>query len=268
MKQLRSYLPALLATLVVIAGLSLTLVLLLNREEPTGQGAVTAGVAYLEKLESKKTAPVDAKLEELRKQRLEADQNALLEQLLGGERDVWSLFDDYVILGDSRAVGFYYFGFLDQERVLADGGNTIRNIADHMEEIKALNPSYIFLCYGLNDMSIGFWSTPEEYVAELMEIIEDLNQQVPKAKVVVSSILPAVDPAFDTASIWREIPTWSAAVGAACKERGILFVDNDETAAEHSDLWDPDGIHVRPEFYRYWARNMMITIIEDETYGE
>lgn len=268
MKQFRAYLPALIASLVVIAGLTLALILLLNREEPAGQGAVAAGVAYLEKLEAKNPASVDAKLEEMRKQKLEAERDALLEQLLGGDKDVWSMFDSYVILGDSRAVGFYYYDFLEKERVLADGGDTIRNIEMHMEEIKALNPSYIYLCYGLNDVSIGYWDTPEEYVAEYMQIIANLKQQVPNATVVVSSILPARDPAFDLASVWREIPTWSAAVEAACEENGILFVNNDATADEHVSLWDPDGIHVRREFYDYWARNLIIAVIEDDIYGE
>lgn len=71
--------------------------------------------------------------------------------------------------------------------------------------------------------------------------------------VVVSSILPAQDPAFEKSSKWRNIPEWSEAVGAACAENGIPFADNTEICQTYADLWQPDGIHVRPEFYPYWA---------------
>ena len=38
---------------------------------------------------------------------------------------VWQEFSDAVILGDSRAVGFSYYSFLDASRVLASSGERI-----------------------------------------------------------------------------------------------------------------------------------------------
>lgn len=197
---------------------------------------------------------------------LNPEQTALIEKVRSGEIDIWSMFHDYVILGDSRAVGFWTFDFLDYDYCLAGGGDTIRNIAEHMDEIIALNPKYIFLCYGLNDVSIGYWSEPEDYAAEIMEIIADLQEKLPDATVVVSSILPAIDPAFELSSKWRRIPEFSAAVGKACEEAGVIFVDNDAISAEHADWWQPDGIHVRQEFYPYWAQNLIVALIEGGVY--
>lgn len=222
------------------------------------------GITYLESLETKNPAVIDEVLAANRKKRMEVERDIILQKLLSDETDVWSMFHDYVILGDSRAVGFYYYDFLEKSRVLADGGDTIRRVAEHMDEIKALNPSYIFLCYGLNDVSIGYWNSPEEYTEEFMEVCNSLKQAVPGARIIVSSILPARDPAFDLSSLWREIPTYSDTVQQACEENDILFVDNSQTCEDHADLWDIDGIHVRREFYSYWARNLIVAVIEDE----
>ena len=38
----------------------------------------------------------------------------LLRQIKAGEQDPFPLFQDAVILGDSRAVGFFYYGFVDR----------------------------------------------------------------------------------------------------------------------------------------------------------
>lgn len=276
---------AILALAVVGAWLYLTV------QPAKASGADTAaGVAYLEAQEQKDPAAVDVFLrereeqrrrEEEERRRLEEEQRAeeererlraerraeyeaRIEAIESGETDVWGEFHDYVILGDSRAVGFYYYDFLEKSRVLADGGDTILKIGWHMDEIVALQPKYIFLCYGLNDVSIGIWSTKEEYVADLLDYIADLRENLPDAVIVVSSILPARDPAFELSSKWYQIPDFSAAIAEACAENGVVFVDNTEICDTYANYWQPDGIHVRPEFYPYWARNLIVGIIRNE----
>lgn len=197
---------------------------------------------------------------------LSAEQLALIEQIENDEVDVWSLFHDYVILGDSRAVGFWYFDFLPEDHCLTGGGDTIRNVGMNMDGIMERQPKYIFLCYGLNDTSIGYWKTSDVYVEEMMEVIADLQDRLPGVTVVVSSILPARDPAFERSSKWYNIPEYSAAVEAACQEAGVIFVNNDEICEEYAHWWQPDGIHVRPEFYPYWAKNLIIGIIKGGAY--
>ena len=257
-------LPALLGLVCVIL-LALVLIPALKKgptAEPANPEALEAGRAFLEEMDSKDPAKVDEVLKQRRAEKLAKEREALLQKLYNGEVDVWSMFEDYVLLGDSRAVGFYYYDFLDKSRVLADGGNTIRNVADHMDEIIALNPSYIYLCYGLNDVSIGYWTTKEPYAQEMLQVVRGLQEKLPDALVVVSSILPARDPAFQRASKWREIPDYSAAVEAMCKENGIVFVNNDQISAEHADLWGPDGIHLQPAFYNYWGSNLIAATLQ------
>lgn len=247
--------------LLLAAAVLITVILLLvlggGAADQDADTAVQAGVAYLEELEKTDPAVIDEALRQIRQKKLEAERDEMLEKIHSGEIDVWSMFDDFVLLGDSRAVGFYYYDFLEKERVLADGGETIANIPDRMEQIMALNPSYIYLCYGINDVSIGYWNTAEEYATAMAEAITTLQQALPNATIIVSSILPAYDPAFDLSSRWYNIPDYSAAVEDWCAEHGVLFANNDKIAVEHADLYQPDGIHLCPDFYPYWAGNLI-----------
>ena len=255
--------PLLVAAVIALVLLTAAILLLIRAgRERKARAAVKEGVAYLQSLEEKDPAVVDVLLKERRQAELAAQKEVLLKQLYNGEIDVWSLFEDYVLLGDSRAVGFSYYGCLEADRVFADGGDTIRKVLDHLEELKALNPTYIFLCYGINDVSIGFWNNPEVYAAELIDIVSKLNTELPDATVIVSSILPARDPAFDLSSKWREIPQYSAAVESACKEFGVVFVNNDKIAKDHADLYDIDGIHLQIGFYDYWGSNLIAAALE------
>lgn len=236
-----------------------------NRNKDIEDPQIEAGIAYLEALEQKDPADVQAVRKQIHQQHLDAQRDALLKQLEDGTIDPFSLFKDFAIMGDSRAVGFWYRDFLDKSRVLADGGHTIRNIPGQMETLVALNPSVIYLCYGLNDTSIGYWKTADSYVAEYIQCVKDIQAALPDATIVVSSILPARDPAFQRSEKWRNIPAWSAALEKACKENGILFANCDSLAEDYPNLWDPDGIHFREAFYPHWASMLVVTTLMEET---
>ncbi len=236
------------------AVLALVLVILLVKSLWDPQRAeVREGTKYLKELESKDLASVEASVKEVKKQ-------AQAEAIEAGELSVWAQFSDYVIFGDSRTVGFYFHEFLDKQRVLADGGLTIADIPDYEDQMVALNPSYLFLCTGLNDVSIGYWKTPEEYVKAYEETMQELMKKLPDTEIYINSIFPAQDPAFEQSEKWRNIPDYNEAVKAWCEEKGYHYIDNTKVYEEHKDLYDPDGIHFKKEFYQYWAVNMLAEV--------
>ena len=155
-----------------------------------------------------------------------AERRKLLEE---GKLSVWDMFEDY-----------------------------------YLDTIKSLNPSYIFLCYGLNDVSIGYWDTPEEYTAEFVQVMDSLAKAAPKAQIYISSILIARDPAFETSEKWRRIPEFNDALKAMAEEHHYNYVDNTDLCEQYADLWDEDGIHVKKEFYPYWGANL-IAEVDDES---
>ena len=199
-----------------------------------------------------------------RQDELSAEYDARIESIESGETDIWTCFGNSVIMGDSRAVGFYYFKFLPHSQVLAAGGDTIRNIKEHFGELSQLKPKYLYLCYGLNDAGIGFWKEGDSYAAEVMEITDELHELLPDTIVVFSSILPATEEAVAKSPSWRRIPDFCEKVKATCAEHDLVYADNDQIAAEHMDTWQPDGVHVNQLFYPIWGRNLVCTALRYE----
>ena len=219
---------------------------------------VQSGVSYLQSLETIDPDTVTQKLRQMRLEKLQAERAAREQALLDDIDTVWQEFSDAVILGDSRAVGFSYYSFLDASRVLASSGERIDAIDGHIEDLKKLDPAYIFLCYGINDL--GWYGSAQDYADTLLEKIRLLRRELPEAVIVVSSILPAYEPAVSREKLWLQIPDYTAAVQAMCEENGVLFADNTQLSEDYADLWQPDGIHLLPEFYPHWAANLTFTV--------
>ena len=175
---------------------------------------------------------------------------------------VWDQFDKYVFLGDSRVVGYNVFGFLPEERVLAEQGDTILAISDRIDALKELDPSYIFISYGINDINLGIWPTADEYANDFSEKIDNLRKELPDAQVYVNSIIPATDEAVENVSLWGKIPEYSDALKKMCAEKGIPFIDNTKLMEEHKELYAGDGVHLLAEFYPYWAQNQLLGIYD------
>lgn len=268
-KKYRSILLAGVIILVVLIAVATRLGSNGNTDTAEESAEISQGVAFLTGLEAKDPADVDQILKEQRLQRLQEMRDERMRQLESGEISVWSLFEDYVLCGDSRAVGFSFFGFLPEDRVLAESGATILKLEERIPDIVALNPSNIFLCYGLNDVFIGIWPTPEDYVTQYAEIIAEIQAQLPDANIFISSILPARDPAFQKSTAWYNIPQYSSAVKGMCDSTAhCYYVDNDAIADEYASLWEVDGIHVQRDFYPHWAANLITEVysvsLEDE----
>ena len=117
-------------------------------------GDVSAGIAYLEALDRRDPGEVDQTLKAIELQELKDKRDEKLRQMRSGEVSVWSLFHDYVIMGDSRAVGFTFLQTLDNSRILGHYGDGSDEIPTHYEALKELNPSYIFP----NPLPSSIWS--------------------------------------------------------------------------------------------------------------
>lgn len=219
-----------------------------------------AGVSYLQALEAKDPEQVVSQLKAIRQQRLMDLREERMRQLESGEISVWSLFEDYVLLGDSRAVGFSFYEFLSADRVLAESGAKLYALEEHIPDLVKINPANLFLCYGLNDVAGNYFESPDAYAQKYTEIIREIQKELPDVKIYISSILPAKDPAFDTFPSLVEIPEYTAAVEQVCKNTGCYYVDNTAICEQYADLWEPDGIHMARAFYSHWAANMITEV--------
>lgn len=239
------------------------------------------GIAYLEARENKDPDDVTQVLRQRRQAELEAQREELLRRVRADELDPFTLFRDSVIMGDSRAEGFWYFGYVDEAWTLTGAGHTILNISKQMDALVSMNPQYIYLCYGLNELKMGLWTSSDAFVARYMEIIAEIHTRLPDATVVVSSILPAQEWVYEEketqpgatapteSAEQRElrrlanIPVWNEALAKACEENDVIFVDNTAICEEYAHLWETDGIHVKRSFYPHWAKNLVVAALEE-----
>lgn len=233
-------------------------------EVPEPEASVQEAAEFLALQEKLDPGEVRQVRNEIYQRKAEEKKEELISQLKKGELDPFPLFEDYALMGDSRAIGFYYNEYLTDERVIASGGHTILAIPGKLKVLKKLNPSYVFLCYGLNDVSIGYWDNGEEHAKEYMKNIAKIQEALPEATIVVSSILPTTKAAYSTSGSWKDIPKWNEALKAACREKGILFADCDWIYEKYSKLWVSDGYHFRPAVYPHWGGQLILTAL----YGE
>lgn len=185
-----------------------------------------------------------------------------IEDIENDRVDIWSYFTDYVMLGDSRALDYCHYCFLSYTRVLAENGNTLDNINSHLGKLKYFQPAYVFICYGLNDVANTSKFTGEEYAEKMLKKVELIRKELPDAKIVVSSILWCTDEVVAAHPRLKRLQSFNDACKQACELNGIPYADNDELCRLYMDkLWAPDGMHLSSKFYKYWAKNLILTAL-------
>ena len=144
----------LMAAVVIIAALLFVFINGMRKRHKEAE-EVKKGVAYLKELEGQDLKEIQTNIKTVRS-------SMGLELADSDEDAVWSEFSNSVILGDSRAVGFYFHEFLPEEQVMAEGGGIITDATKYLDQLKTLNPDMIFLCYGLNDVGLGQWPDADD----------------------------------------------------------------------------------------------------------
>ena len=233
-----------------------------RRERAQEAASVAAGVDYIRALELMDPGEVESQIKANRAQELAAMRQQRLADLESGAIDVWSLFEDYVIIGDSRALGFSYYGHLPEDRVIAELGATIMGVEEKLDMIRALNPATIYLSFGANDMNTYIWTDGPSYAERYRQLVELLQSEFPDAMIVVNSILPIHEPSYSSQSIYQKVPEFNASLRQMCAETGVVFVDNDALSETHANLYEGDGIHFMSAFYPYWGANMIDAVLE------
>lgn len=205
------------------------------------------GVKYIKSLEQEDTKTVK---KELKKKR-DAERKAAI---AAGEFDIFGMFEDYVIFGDSRVMGFSFYGFLEDARVLADSGATIKNIQDHLDEVERMHPSNIFFSYGVNDMGMNINAEEGGYGQIYADQIKKVLDIVPDANIYVVAIMPCTPDTLENNPAWKQVNTYNKEIEKMCKENKWNYINvNNITDGGNADIYQSDGIHYLSTFYSEWA---------------
>ncbi len=208
------------------------------------------GVAYLKSLEEQDVNKVQKKIKS-------ATASVGLEQADEDESAIWAAMAEEYVLGDSRSVGFSSYELMPEDHVFAKSGGKITDAVEYLDQLKALQPTEIFLCYGLNDVGLGIYATGDDYATAYEEQVNTLKEGLPDTTIYISSILPATGEGLDADPNYPRIDEYNEALEKMCEKDGWTFIDCTEVAKAHTDLYQQDGLHLQKEFYKYWCACML-----------
>lgn len=178
------------------------------------------------------------------------------EAIENGEVSVYSLFDSCVFYGDSRVDGFV--GIFHGAAIYAEKGDTIDDIEKWDENITKMQPSKVFLAYGINDLGLKLDEIYDGYGKQYEKMIkEHILKYVPNTKICVNSIIRATPEAMDKSPCWYKLDEYNKQIKEMCEENGWIYIDNDKISdGSDSSYYTDDGIHFTPDFTEEWLRYM------------
>lgn len=222
------------------------------------QQEISRGRAYLKQLDDQSLSNIKNTIDKQN----ESDELALGKQALKdyekNKDKLWGAFKNYVLIGDSRVETFKQF--LPETNVLAKKGTRITKVDDYLGTIKNISPKYVFISYGVNDLSIPAYYNQDKYIEVYQSYCEKIKKVAPDATIYVNSIIPVNDKAINKQANYKNIPSYNAKLKAMCKKNGYKYVDLDALAKQHPDEYEQDGIHFKSSFYKYWAYRLLSSV--------
>ena len=252
----------LLIVAAVIAVIIILLIVFSHGSSNISKLQIDNGVAFIKNEEEQDVSDIEKAIFAASKEKLLAEIDDKLEE---DPEYVWTALDQIntVIMGDSRAVAFSSYGFMDESKVLADGGQSLKIITSHYEELQVANPNLIVLAYGLNDIN-WYWFSPEEFAEEMMGYVDEIQAMLPDAYIYIQSILPAnAEGELQYPNAYPYAREWNEAEMEIYKANGYRVMEISWLVDEYPEYYGDDGVHFYPGFYYYWADAILKTYLAD-----
>jgi hypothetical protein len=211
--------------------------------------AVAQGTAYLQKLENRNIDTINQNVVSVRKkERAEA--------IASGKLSLWAQFDTSLFFGDSRIASFAEYDYLSEDKVMAHNGWTIHNLEKNVDQIAAKSPENLFIGVGSNDLQSNIGDGPDGYAVQYLDVLKILRSKAPNTNLYVISIMPVNDKALSESQyqVLKNVDSYNTAVQKMCKDNGITYIDTTSLCTEHADLYEPDGVHFKKDFYPLWGQ--------------
>lgn len=207
------------------------------------------GREYLLQLEQQDLGMVEAKIDEHHKK---VDLDAI------ESGDFKAIYEDTVFMGDSITESLAFNEIVDEYKVIANMGDTVRKAMNHISILEGIQPKNLVLLYGMNDVILfaetAEWNSIDRFKEDYKALIQEIKNKLPNTNIYVQSPLPVTYKATATnARLTNEnLTRFREAVLQVCEEEGVTYVDISVLAGEDSGLHEADGIHFKREFYEKW----------------
>lgn len=171
--------------------------------------------------------------------------------------DIQKIFTEKkaVVCGDSMAEGLTAYKVLTDSNVVWHRGRRIDNMDKDLDKIKALNPSYLFLTYGSNDLELWTGRT-KLFINAYTKTLNMLKEELPNTTIVINSILPVSIKKTENDSSFSYQIEFNNALKDLAASYGITFLENSPYLSGKDKPYSSDGVHPKSFYYELWAKHM------------
>lgn len=163
------------------------------------------------------------------------------------------LFAKGVVIGDSITEGLSVYGVLDDSSVSAKAGASLSNSDDLLAAAAAMQPEYVFLAFGSNDLQMTGGDS-EKFQEDYEVFLQKVQAQFPDAKIFVNGIFPVTEQAAASDSNYARIDAFNKVLKKICKQEKLTYIDTSDLPEQ--DDYAADGVHMNPALYKKWAERM------------
>ncbi len=167
---------------------------------------------------------------------------------------------DIVFFGDSLT---YYgdFSSVFPDKVVCNlglRGDTIQGMIDRVNQVIMLEPKYVFIMAGINDVtSLSIKSFKKKYLL----LIETLLKGLSGSKFYIQNILPVNSTDFDVSCNNEHIEICNRCIKEVANDKQLFYVDLfsdylDLNGFQLSNKFTIDGIHLQSTAYCRWYKKI------------
>lgn len=205
---------------------------------------VAKGISVLQSLEKKDVAEIENKIKDMN------SKNSVNESTIDSS-NLKEIFKDTVFMGDSLTEPLSFYNILDEDSVIGiKGRDVIKAKKEDLGTLNSLNPKKIVMMYGMNDLLL--FSNSKDFIKNYENLINEIKKEVPNAEIYVNSIFPVSSKAIAKQKEFSKVNDFNNALKEMCNTTGVKFIDT--TSMVKENMYEPDGIHLKAEFYTPWLQ--------------
>lgn len=160
---------------------------------------------------------------------------------------------ELLFLGDSLTARANWNKLLQKENIVNLGidGDTTLGILKRLDEVIKLNPKYVLLMVGVNDLCL-YSSNPNEVYKNYVKVVEKLSSY--KIEVILQSTLFTQMPTVN-----KKILTFNNLLKSYCEKQNYSFINLNPLLCQNGILkerYSTDGLHLNTSAYDVWSNEI------------
>lgn len=169
--------------------------------------------------------------------------------------DLKKKFEYSIVIGDSITTGLIDYNMLESQSVAAKRGLGASQLEEEIKTAVAMIPKNLFFSIGLNDL--GYYNgKSDRFIKAYKEKLLELKNNYPDISIYVNGILPVQQSTIDENPVYEKINEYNEKIQKMCDELNITFIDNSILIKDIKDIYQADGIHMKPVYYPMWLEHM------------